>query len=62
VNQDEHQQTIKERNTCLTMPSIAKEEEVKTVENDVEGEPSWRQKLSLEPTFAHGLLCALSNR
>lgn len=38
----------------LTVPSIAKEEEMKTVEYDVEGEPSWRQELSLEPILAHG--------
>jgi hypothetical protein len=27
---------------------------MKTIEYDVEGEPSWRHELSLEPILAHG--------
>jgi len=46
-------QGCKFRVSSLTVPPITEEEEVKTVENEVEGEPSRSPELSLEPTLAH---------
>ena len=51
-------------NAHLTVPSISKEEEVKAIEDDIEGEATRLQELALEPVFAHCAegLCAVPER
>ena len=44
--------------TYLTIPSIAEEEEVETVEDNIEGEPPWGEQLPTEPAFGHDC-CAI---
>ena len=46
------------------MPSISKEEEVKAIEDDIEGEATRLQELALELVFAHCAegLCAVPER
>ena len=45
-------------NTYLTVPPIYEKEEMKAVEYDVEGEPSWDHKLPLEPArYVHCQEC-----
>ncbi len=40
-------------NIYLTMPSVAKEEKVETIENNVEDESSRGQEFAMEPALAH---------
>lgn len=52
---------VRERhNTYLTVPPIAKEEEVETVEDNVEGEPPGSEQLATEPALSH--VCVISRR
>lgn len=39
--------------TYLTVPPICKEAQVDAVEDDIEGKPSWGEKLPLKPSFTH---------
>jgi hypothetical protein len=39
----------------LAVPSVGEHKKLKAIPNDIEGKPSWSEKLLAEPAFTHGI-------
>lgn len=53
LESDKEVEQRSKRDEYLTVPAVGKPKKVETVEDDIEGKPSWSQKFSAKPACSH---------